>query len=289
MTLEVLDKIKRIILIGLVSDDELMETLVLKGGNALSMIYGLNNRGSYDLDFSMEDDFNEEIKIVMDKIEKNLASAFSDEGYTLFEFKYSEQPHIISEDVKSFWGGYYIEFKIVETPKFSKSNLEKTRRNALRITPTTSPKFTIDISKHEYIKHRTIKNVDGYSIYVYAPEMILFEKARAICQQNNEYSPVVHSQIKPKKDRARDFYDIYNLLEYYQINLHSDEKKELIKNIFNAKRVPLNYIKLVPNYREKHRQGFASLIDTVTVTESLKEFDFYFDYFMENFIPFSDL
>lgn len=289
MTLKELDKIKRIILVGLVSDDDLMETLVLKGGNALSLMYGLNNRGSFDLDFSIETDFDEEVSVVMAKIEHNISQAFLKEGYTLFEFKHKEQPHILSDEVKNFWGGYYIEFKIIETSKYDPLNIEHTRRSALRNQPNFSPKFTIDISKYEYIKNRTIKTIDGYSIYVYGIEMILFEKARAICQQNNEYLPIIHSQDKPKKDRAKDFYDIYNLLEGYQIDLYSSENKYLIKSIFDAKKVPMSYIKLVPNYREKHRQGFASLRDTVTINESLENFDFYFDYFIDNFFPFSVL
>ena len=46
-----LERIKRLIIIALVSDDYLMETLVLKGGNALSVAYELSSRASFDLDF----------------------------------------------------------------------------------------------------------------------------------------------------------------------------------------------------------------------------------------------
>lgn len=57
-----LDDIKRMVIIAMASDDELMETLVLKGGNAIDLMYRdrSNNlsRSSYDLDFLMEGDFD---------------------------------------------------------------------------------------------------------------------------------------------------------------------------------------------------------------------------------------
>jgi hypothetical protein len=43
MELSLLDKIKRLVIVALVADDELMETLVLKGGNAISIAYGVGN------------------------------------------------------------------------------------------------------------------------------------------------------------------------------------------------------------------------------------------------------
>ena len=45
------ERIKRLIIIALVSDDYLMETLVLKGGNALSVAYELSSRASFDFYF----------------------------------------------------------------------------------------------------------------------------------------------------------------------------------------------------------------------------------------------
>ncbi|MCZ2147286.1 MAG: nucleotidyl transferase AbiEii/AbiGii toxin family protein [Bryobacterales bacterium] len=37
----------------------LLECLVLKGGNALNLVYGLTTRTSLDLDFSMSADFDD--------------------------------------------------------------------------------------------------------------------------------------------------------------------------------------------------------------------------------------
>ncbi len=52
-----LERIKKLVVIAMFSDDELMERLVLKGGNALDLIHRISTRASLDLDFSMERDF----------------------------------------------------------------------------------------------------------------------------------------------------------------------------------------------------------------------------------------
>ena len=51
------DEIRRVTITALFSDEVMLEQLVLKGGNALSLVYGLTERTSLDLDFSMEADF----------------------------------------------------------------------------------------------------------------------------------------------------------------------------------------------------------------------------------------
>ncbi len=43
-----LDEVRRLILIALFSDDELMEALVFKGGNALALIHKVGSRASLD-------------------------------------------------------------------------------------------------------------------------------------------------------------------------------------------------------------------------------------------------
>ena len=77
MDLKEIDKIRQLTLIALVSDDELMDLLVLKGANALSLIYGLKLRASIDLDFSLERDFWEsDIDALRYKFERLLQKTF---------------------------------------------------------------------------------------------------------------------------------------------------------------------------------------------------------------------
>jgi predicted nucleotidyltransferase component of viral defense system len=73
MNLELLEKLKKLTIIAMVSDDYLMEKLVLKGGNALDIFYGISPRASLDLDFSMPDDFkDDELEGIKTKIENSL-------------------------------------------------------------------------------------------------------------------------------------------------------------------------------------------------------------------------
>ncbi len=52
-----LERIKRLVVIAMFSDDQLMEYLVLKGGNAVDLVYKLSSRASMDIDLSMSEDF----------------------------------------------------------------------------------------------------------------------------------------------------------------------------------------------------------------------------------------
>jgi predicted nucleotidyltransferase component of viral defense system len=70
-----IDNIKKLVLIALVSDDELMETLVLKGGNALLMAYDLSLRASWDLDFSISEDFKN-IEDAKKRMEDSIVETF---------------------------------------------------------------------------------------------------------------------------------------------------------------------------------------------------------------------
>jgi len=47
------EKIRRLTITALFSDDVLFEQLVLKGGNAMSLVLGISQRASLDLDFSL--------------------------------------------------------------------------------------------------------------------------------------------------------------------------------------------------------------------------------------------
>jgi len=81
MNLELLEKIKRIIIISLVSDDYLLDVLVLKGGNAINLMGNISNRTSIDLDYSIESEFNEtEIIFVKERIKQLLDEGFKQEG-----------------------------------------------------------------------------------------------------------------------------------------------------------------------------------------------------------------
>lgn len=281
---EILEKIKRYTISALVADEVLMGMLVLKGGNALNLAYEITNRGSLDIDFSIEKDFtDEEKRRLQNQIDSLLQNEFTREGLKVFDVKFFDRPQKINESVKSFWGGYLIEFKVIEEEKYNSLNGDKEsiRRNAIPLHIDNSTKFTIDISKYEYIAGKKMTDMEGAIVYVYTPEMLAIEKLRALCQQVPDYKDIVIS-ITPKS-RARDFYDIYNITQSFNIDYTIPENVELCKHIFDAKRVPLNYIQMLNKQKEFHRQSWESVVSTVDQKEKLKSFDYYFDFVLEQF------
>ena len=48
-----LTEIRKLTITALCSDDVLFDQLVLKGGNAISLVYGISPRDSLDVDFSL--------------------------------------------------------------------------------------------------------------------------------------------------------------------------------------------------------------------------------------------
>lgn len=282
MDLPYLQKIKQLAIISMFSDDELMDTLVLKGGNVLDLIYGVSVRSSIDIDFSMKGEFEEEkLNQIFSRINKILVDTFNEEGLAVFEINFAMKPKQITSELKDFWGGYEIEFKVADKNNFVKfqNDIFSLRRNALVVGPRQRRKFKIEISKFEYCDTKKKQDYDGYTIYLYTPTMIVFEKLRAICQQMPEYKKIVKN--KHQTARARDFVDIYCLVDNFKIKFNLEENVELLRNIFEAKKVPIPLINKINEFREFHRQDFPAVVDTVKPGSELKDFDYYFDFVID--------
>lgn len=146
--------------------------------------------------------------------------------------------------------------------------------------PGSRKKFRIDISKHEFCASKRARELEGCTVYVYSPEMMLFEKLRAICQQMPEYLHTVRDSAGGSA-RARDFFDIYSICKRFRMDLSNAEQGVLMREIFRAKRVPLTLVGSIQEYREYHRQDFASLQATVAIGTELRDFDFYFDFVLQ--------
>jgi predicted nucleotidyltransferase component of viral defense system len=216
-----LEEVQRRILIGLFSDDELMDTLVLKGGNALALVHKVGSRASLDMDFSIKAAFSD-----LDKTGKRIFAAlqreFGSVGYVVFDEKFEVKPATPGRDQPEWWGGYQAEFKLVERSEYEKlrSDLPKLRMRAAELGPLHKRKYTIDISRQEFCEGKQAREVDHYAVYVYSLEMIAAEKLRAICQQMPEYT-----FARTRTPRARDFYDIHQIVTQNGIDLAS--KKNL--------------------------------------------------------------
>ncbi len=275
-----LNVIRKLVIIALFSDDDLMDVFVLKGGNAISLIYELAYRASQDIDVSMAGDFDKkELGVVKHKLERALTVTFREHGYEIFDVKLEPRPMQLDEDKIDFWGGYQLEFKIAERTTFNeyKSDLAALRRRAVAVRDDQKKIFRVDISKYEFCTVKEPRDLDGYRIYVYTPVMVIYEKLRAICQQMEAYSSIVPTH-KPRA-RGRDFFDIHLLIEKRNLNdtLHDPENLILLEKIFAAKRVPLKLLSQIRNEAEFHRHDFQAVMATVTTDYDLQDFDYYFD------------
>lgn len=278
ITPDLLKKIKTTTVISIFSDDDLLDLFVLKGGNAMDLVHQVSSRSSVDLDFSMRD--NLDIEFVKPKITEALVSGFKEIGYLAFDIKMTPKPkENLPSVLASFWGGYAVEFKIISlnTATELNENIDDMRRQAINLGRGT--KFEIDISCHEYIEGKQRTNFEDHTIYVYPPEMIVCEKLRAICQQLEEYGQIIKRNGLGKR-RAKDFIDIETLITEFQIDLSQPNIQELLKQIFDIKKVPLNFLAKIrePEIQSFHQVGYDSVKDTVLPNKSLQTFNYYFDF-----------
>ena len=183
MDFQVFEKIKRLTIIAMFSDDYLMEKLVLKGGNLIDIIFKIEFRGSLDVDFSISGDFEEtKLPEIESKIRTLLINTFLTEGFTVFDIKFTREPLLQHAYLPNLWGSYIIDFNLVETERFDLYLSGDSGVNIYR--------SKIDISKFKYCDTKAAVTLDDYTIYIYTPEMVIFEKLRAICQQMEECEQV---------------------------------------------------------------------------------------------------
>lgn len=271
----IVDTLKMLTLRALVSDEELMYGLVLKGGNALELAYDITDRASKDIDFSISGDFSpEQYDQISAKLGGLLTIEFEKHNLVVFDVRFYEKPR--QNKVKE-WKGYQLAFKVIDFDNYTPENEDKNRREAHVIHDDNSTIFKVDISSYEYTEPKKLMEVEGTVFYVYTPEMILFEKLRALCQSMPEYRKIVPTARN--KGRARDFYDIWNLCQNFKIDCTSAENKSMLGLIFDAKKVPLHFLDLIEKYKDLQREDWVNVEDTITAKN--EGYDFYFDFVLE--------
>lgn len=277
MELDDLERIKILAVVSLFTDDGLMEQLVLKGGNALDLIYQVSSRASIDVDLSLESQISDFPSFTR-RVAQALSNTFAEHGYHVFDVTVDEVPSALSEDVKDFWGGYKIEFKLAKNDVRTRyrSDLSNLRRNSEVLGPAQRRKFKIDISKHEYCLPKRAVVLLGYPVFVYSPELLVIEKLRALCQQLPEYASIIPNPNR--RPRARDFVDIHALVEKLQLDFCTGECKDILNGVFEAKRVPVDWLLRIREYRDYHEDDFPSVMATAHTGVQLLDFGSYFDY-----------
>jgi len=267
--------IRRLVIVALFSDDKLMEKFVLKGGNALSVIYDIGTRSSVDIDVSISDDFTD-LEDTERRIFTKLSERFATLDCVVFDQSFKPRPSKVRVGQSSRWGGYAVEFKIIDRTTFEnfKGDLDKLRRNAITISPQMHRTFKIDISKYEFCEPKLETELDDFTIYVYSLPMMAIEKLRAICQQMPEYE-----QRGYQTRRARDFYDIHTIVTAGKFDIATPENAELLRHIFEAKEVSLNLLGKIKDTKDFHSDDWESVKQSIT--GELEEFDFYFDFVVQ--------
>lgn len=265
---------------ALVSDRELLDTLVLKGGNALELGYDVTTRASFDLDFSMDGDFTEvAINNLRQRIETLLKVEFIKNDLVPFDISLVERPK--TNKVK-IWKGYLLELKVMSKSDFDETPEKLRAGRAIPILPNSSTKFSIDISSYEYVKDKTKVEKEGTVFYIYTPEMLILEKLRALCQCLPEYRDII--ETAKEKGRSRDFFDIHSLCDTFKFDPISDQNISLLSNIFESKKVPIEFLQLLKGERFIERQKADWPQVQQTLTSEPEPFEFYKDFVFENIV-----
>ncbi|MEZ6009339.1 MAG: nucleotidyl transferase AbiEii/AbiGii toxin family protein [Planctomycetota bacterium] len=259
---------------AIAEDDYLHRELVLKGGNALDLVHGIGGRASLDLDYSMRGDAEDQ-ELLSRRILAALGTRLSTHGLRLFDGKFQRRPSTDSEERGPKWGGYTVEFKVIQEHK-AKALLDEMnamRREALSVTghPQAERRFRVELSTYEHCD--PIEDVPlegGYVCRVYTPELIAAEKLRSLCQQMDEYP--MRSHPTP---RARDFYDLHAVITSRGVELSEESMHELIEIVFAAKDVPTSLLGQLRTYRDFHEEDWPSVRDSIPA-DKVPDFDYYF-------------
>lgn len=223
--------------VGLFKDNLLERTLVLKGGTALHLIEHIDSRLSTGIDFSACEKIENPLEYFR-HVERALQSHFAAEGFEIFDCTFSQKPKERAATLPEFWAGWYFEFKLVPQGR-QFSDLNARRREAYIPDGAASSKVRIEISEHEYCGNLQRVVIGGSTIVSYTGVLLVAEKIRAICQQHPEYP------YGRQKNRARDYYDVYQLVKKYRSPEFYNELRQELPKVFLAKQVDLTLIQKI--------------------------------------------
>ena len=283
-------EIRDTVLKAIYSDPDLTENLVLKGGNALRF-HNMITRESQDLDFSIRETIRFSKENEGRKLEQLITESFKEKGFFVNDFEFIDKPKIRHENLKPFWGGYQVSFTILELEKYGEKiqeytdNLKELNKYAMSLE-NGSKKIEIDLSYDEYIEQRETYSIDGTTIYLYSPLMIVYEKIRASCQQLDDYPYTTNSKV-----RARDLFDIFkSLTNPKYMDLRSevlDEKNfDILENIFRVKDVSFDLMLKLDSKKDKLKEDYTNKVLPQIQSQDWEDFEYIFDY---NKTLFTDL
>ena len=253
--------------VALFKDELLEKTLVLKGGTALHLIEHLDSRLSTDVDFSACEKIASP-ETYFNHVELALSKHFGGLGFEVFDCTINQKPKERNATHPQFWAGWSFHFKLSDKGKTYKS-IEDKRRSALVPEGGASSKIQIEISEHEYCDNIQRVVIGGSVVASYSGVLLVAEKIRAICQQHEDYP------YGKTKNRARDYYDVYQLVRKYRSpEFYSEITKELPK-VFAAKQVDMGLMMRIFDsaFLKIQASHFPSV--EMTVSGKTESFEFY--------------
>jgi len=133
-------EIRKAVIVALFSDDTLLDLLVLKGGNALALVYGIGHRSSLDVDMSIDGDFKDTAD-AQARILAALGRRFQQDDYRVVDFKFEPKPATPGEDPTR--SGYLVQFKLIDNAAYErlKDNPLAISTNALVTSPRQGANF----------------------------------------------------------------------------------------------------------------------------------------------------
>lgn len=281
------EQIRNTVITSIFSNDILLDKLTLKGGNALEF-QGVTDRASQDIDFAITEGVNFNCEKYGPMIKKSLIDGFAAAGYEVINFKLDVRPQKKSKVIEQYnskidfedivWGGYHIKFGIIQKEKYE-SLIENHVENIGAHAETTwenKKNIEIDLSKEEYTDPREEKELDGYTIYIYTPIMLVYEKIRASCQQLPQYT------IGSSKERARDLSDIYGIIIQTD-NLYEQildpQNIYILKKMFILKGVDFKLLTKLSSYKEELAKDYISnVLPQIRSDKNKQDFDFIFSF-----------
>lgn len=255
--------------VAVFSDEILERTLVLKGGTALHLIEKIDVRLSTDIDFSVANQIENP-----DEYFKHVATALSRHfltyGYEAFDAEHGRRPKEKAVSKPRFWAGWYFDFKLIDCT-YKPKNIEDKRRNALVPDGAAASKIHLEISEYEYCGSVEKVTIDGSCVTSYSSTLLILEKLRALCQQHPDYP------YGKRKNRARDYFDIDQLVRKHRSKELYEEMRRLLPDVFNAKDVSIDLLKKIfdsafTSFQASH---FPSV--EATVSGKVESFEYYLE------------
>lgn len=256
---------------GIFSSEVLRELLVLKGGAALQIGEGIDNRLSTDIDLSVPQTVTFNPTQVRTEFERKLTDRFGGLGFDVIDLTLERRPKVKRAESPDIWGGWNLSFKLATRETRNESHSVR-RRRALIPLGSASSRIEAQISENEYCAKTRIHLIDQVEVLIYTPALLIAEKVRAICQQHPDYP------YRGSKNRSRDFFDIHAVFRKHRREPgFVDEIAEVLDPVFAAKYVPMTILEngalFDPAFIEAQEAGFQQVRDTAR--SKVQAFQFY--------------